>query len=264
MPRCPALSSVVLGRGVRTLLILLVAATFIYGMSFFGRVAAILAALGVLIAFGMVLFWLPRAAHKAFRLGNYPRAKLIYRILGRSYVSVSARAAVDVSIAACEIARADFDSALEWLARVNVDQLSDAAKAAWHNNRAYALARGGTDPDQALNHIEAAIGLRPDVAGFRHTRGVVLLSLGRTDEAIRVLDDLWNELAGNEKVAMLEAERCYDLGRAWRTKGEHDYATDYFERARRAAPESSWAVRASEHLPAGLRRPEALAEFIEA
>jgi len=224
----------------------------------------ILSLLAILISFGMVLFWLPRAAHKAFRLGNYPRAMLIYRILGKCYASPAARAAVDVSIAACEIARNRFDAALGWLDKVNVEELSGPAQAAWHNNRAYALARGGNDAEDALTSIDHAISLRPDVAGFRHTRGVALLALGRTDEAIRVLDDLWNELAGNERVAMLEAERCYDLGRAWRSKGEHDYAIDYFERARRAAPESSWAIRASEHLQPGVRATEALADFIEA
>lgn len=253
-----------LGRGLRNLLVLVAAAAVIYGASLFGRVAGILAALAVLIGFGMVLFWLPRAAHKAFRRGNYPRARLIYRVLRRCYVSLAARAAVDVSIAACEIARTRFDEALRWLNRVDHDSLSDAARAAWHNNHAYALARGGTDPEQALTSIEEAIALRPDVGGFRHTRGVVLLALGRTDEAIRVLDELWTELAGNEKVALLEAERCYDLGRAWNSKGEHDYAVDYFERARRAAPDSTWAIRASEHLPPVVRRHEALAEFLEA
>lgn len=224
----------------------------------------ILSFMTVLICFGLVLFWLPRAAHKAFRYGNYPRAKLIYRMLRRCYVSHSARAAVDVSLGACEIARGRFDVAIRWLDRVDTEQLSDSAKAAWHNNRAYALAREGRDQEGALFNIDQAIALRPDVAGFRHTRGVVLLALGRTDEAIRVLDDLWNELVGDERLAMLEAERCYDLGLAWRQKGEHDYAIDYFERARRAAPDSSWAIRASEHLQPGVRASEPLAEFMEA
>lgn len=242
----------------------MVATGFVYGSAQFGRVGLVLSLIAVLVVFGMVLFWLPRAAHKAFRRGDYGRAKLIYRLLGRWYVSPAARAAVDVSIAACEIAQSRFEQALRWLDRVNLEALSDSAKAAWYNNRAYALARDGRDPDGALANIEEAIALRPDVAGFRHTRGVALLAVGRIDEAIRVLDDLWTEIAGNDKVAMLEAERCYDLGVAWDRKGEHDYAVDYFERARRAAPESAWAIRASDHLKPGIRNRDHIAEFLDA
>ena len=61
--------------------------------------------------------------------------------------------------------------------------------------------------------------------------------------------------------SFLEAERCYDLGMAWRHKGEGDYARDYFERAQRAAPESRWAARAGRHLD-GPRQAAVLAEFL--
>jgi tetratricopeptide (TPR) repeat protein len=165
-------------------------------------------------------------------------------------VSRASRAAIDVSLAACALAVEDWAGALAQLDRVDQESLGEAARAAWLNNRAYALARGGHDPQVALACSDEAIALRPDVAGFRHTRGVALLALGRVDEAITELERLWEELAGEagDEVPLLEAERCYDLGLAWKHKGEGDYAVDYFQRAHRASPGSRWAERAAQYL----------------
>lgn len=250
---------------MRALLVLGLAAASIYAAAAWGRGAALLAGGIWLVGLGFVLVWLPRAAHRAFEAGNFGRAMLLYRILRRFLFDPGARASVDVSRAACALARGDCPAALRILDRIATDDLNEAARAAWLNNRAYALARNGDDCSAALEHSDESIALRPDVAGFRHTRGLALLGLGRIDEAIRELDGLWSDLAGDETVSLLEAERCYDLAVAWTKKGEHDYAIDYFERARRAAPDSSWATRAAEELtrvPA-LRSPPVLAEFIE-
>ena len=100
-------------------------------------------------------------------------------------------------------------------------------------------ARGG------LRHDDCSGRLRPGVAGFRHARGVALLALGRVDEAIRDLDAVWEALEGADAPPLLEAERCFDLGTAWRRKGARDYARDYFERAQRAAPDPPGAERAA-------------------
>jgi hypothetical protein len=87
--------------------------------------------------------------------------------------------------------------------------------------------------------------LRPDLSDFRHTRGLVLLGLGRLDEALRELDAVWQRRVSDNTSPLLEAERCYDLGSAWLKKG------DYFDRARRAAPDSPWAARAAAAMPPG-------------
>lgn len=205
------------------------------------RLALLLTALAVL---GIGWFWLPRSAHRAFERGRYRRAAGLYRILRAARFGRNSRAAVDVSLAACALGLDRADQALAILDRMEVDRLGDAIRAAWHNNRAYALARGGGDARAALQASDQAIALRPDVAGFRHTRGIALLAAGRTDEAIRELDALWAEIGGDEAPPLLEAERCYDLGMAWRAKGELDYSQDYFERARKAAPDSEWARKA--------------------
>jgi tetratricopeptide (TPR) repeat protein len=202
---------------------------------------------GLLVGFGVVL---PRVAHRAFERGDEARAELLYRVVRAVTTGASARGAIDVSVAGCRLGRGDAAAALAVLDRVNPDTLGVAARAAWLNNRAYALARDGkgTNDDvvhHALSSIDAAVKLRPDVAGFRHTRGVVLLALGRLDDAIAELDDVWQRHGGDEAPPLLEAERCYDLGVAWTRKGEADYARDYFQRAQRVAPRSPWAARAS-------------------
>ncbi len=249
-------------RLLRTVLVLGVAGAIVYVAGFFGpgpaAVAAAICAAAILISW----WFLPRAAHRRFGRGDYRRAAFYYRLLRAIRYDAAVRAAVDVSLAACALSEEDWRRALGILDGLEPARLSDSARAAWLNNRAYALARSGDDNAAALACSDEAISLRPDVAGFRHTRGVALLGLGRTDEAIRELDSLWREQSGAGIGPLLEAERCYDLGMAWRNKGETDYAKDYFERARRAAPESRWAALAREHLD-GPRPNAALADFME-
>ncbi len=233
----------------RKLLVIAAVTGAVYVAYGYGRLAAALTLLVCLAVIGATTVWLPRAAHNAFERGDYGRSALYYAILRYAMLDGGARRSCDVSLAACDVARERYSECLRRLEQVSVDRLSDATRSAYLNNQAYALARGGTDANAALASADEAIALRPAVAGFRHTRGVALLALGRVDDAIKELDAVWAELSGDAP-ALLEAERCYDLGMAWRRKGERDYATDYFERAQRAAPESRWAERAAEELGA--------------
>jgi tetratricopeptide (TPR) repeat protein len=143
------------------------------------------------------------------------------------------------------MARDEYADALAALDRVDPAYLAEPVRAAWLNNRAYALARLQLQPELALRCIGEAIDLRPQGAGFRHTRGIALLAIGRIDDAIRELDAVWRAQPAEDESPLLEAERCYDLGVAWISKGELDYGVDYFERARKAAPQSRWAQRAA-------------------
>lgn len=263
MPGTRALSCPVAARLLRLAVVVSVASAIVYVASLFGPGMAVLAAAVCALVLCAAWWWLPRAAHKRFGRGDYARAAIYYQVLRRCRFEAAARASVEVSLAACALAREDWPRALQILDSIEPAVLGDSARAAWLNNRGYALARSGEDLAAALECSEEAISLRPDVAGFRHTRGVALLGLGRADEAIHELDSLWKDHAGGEIKPLLEAERCYDLGLAWRSKGELDYAKDYFERARRAAPESRWAELAREHLD-GPRPNPALADFIEA
>lgn len=239
------------------------AAVVLYIAVIEGRRAGFAAfALWLVLLFVLVV-WLPRAAHRAFRHGNFKRSKFLYKLLRLWALRRSARASVDVSVAACTLALEDWDRAVDLLDRVDMDALGAAARAAWLNNRAYAMTRAGRDPHAALDYADQAIALRPDVAGFRHTRGITLLALDRTDEAITELDRLWSQLSGqsDDESRILEAERCYDLGRAWHKKGEREYAMDYFQRSCRASAQSRWSERAAEHLEP-ISEP-ALADLLE-
>jgi tetratricopeptide (TPR) repeat protein len=212
----------------------------IYAAGLQGRLAAAAVTALALLLLALIFIVLPRLAHAAFERGDHARAETYYRFVRFFVASPAARGAIDVSLAGCRLARGDFRGALAELDRVTPRTLAVAARAAWHNNRAYALARAGGDPS-ALGDIDEAVRLRPDVAGFRHTRGVVLLSLGRVDDAIAELDEVWQRVATAETTPILEAERCYDLGVAWSKKGEREYARDYFVRAQAVAPGSPWA-----------------------
>lgn|GEM_PF-1072300 len=238
----------VLGRLVRAVLVLgaLGTATAIaFGA---GRFIGSIVLVGGLGLVGAGTAWLPRAAHRAFRRGDFDRAALYYGVLRWLVFDPAARESVEVSRAAADLARLRTEPGAGRLDRVRSDELSDAATAAWLNNRAYALARGDVDARRALELVDRAIASRPDVPGFRHTRGLALLVLGRVEAAIRELDAVWGAFDGADAAPVLEAERCYDLGCAWEKKSHGDYARDYFERSQRAAPESVWAERATEKL----------------
>ena len=229
----------------------------------FGPVGAALAGISLFAATGLVLVVLPRTAHRGFRRGAFRRAGLTYRLLGRLRLDREVRSALQVSVAACLLGRERYRDGMAVLARIDTGELGESARAAWLNNRAYALARSGGDGAQALADIEQAIALRPDLSGFRHTRGLALLAIGRLDDAIRELDAVWLKGGAGDTSPLLESERCYDLGLAWHRKGERDYAADYFDRARRAAPDSVWANRALAELrPAEARLPDVLADLV--
>jgi tetratricopeptide (TPR) repeat protein len=224
----------------------------VYVASLHGRLAALVAVGGALLFLATIFILVPRMAHAAFERGDYARAELCYRLHRLFLADPVSRGAIDVSLAGCRLARSDFAGALRELARVAPARLGVAARAAWHNNRAYALARAQTDAGAALADIDEAVRLRPDIVGFRHTRGVVLLAMGRVDDAIAELDEVWHQTAGAAQPPLLEAERCYDLGVAWTRKGEAEYARDYFSRALAVAPGSPWAQRSI----AGLREAQ--------
>jgi tetratricopeptide (TPR) repeat protein len=228
----------------RRLILPAVLGAAVYVANLSGRLAGGLAVAGALALLAVIFILLPRLAHAAFERGDFDRAGLYYRTTRAFVANPASRGAIDVSLAGCRLARKDFAGALAALGRVEPDVLGTAARAAWFNNRAYALARGSGDCGAALTSVDEAIALRPDVAGFRHTRGVVLLALGRLDDAIAELDEVWQSVATEDAPPLLEAERCYDLGRAWQQKGEPDYARDYFQRAQAVAPRSHWAVEA--------------------
>lgn len=217
----------------------------------FGGGPALAAGLGLLLAAGLGLVVGPRLAHRWFRGGRFTRAQLAYRALGWLRIDREARAALEVSAAACLLGRQRHPDGLRRLERIDEASLGETTRAVWLNNRAYALARTGGDLHRALADIDRAMALRPDLSDFRHTRGLVLLGLGRLDEALRELDAVWQRRASEDPSPLLEAERCYDLGAAWLRKGDPAYAADYFDRARRAAPDSPWAARALAAMPAG-------------
>lgn len=214
------------------------------GKSQAGRAGVGIALLAWLVLLGILFVMLPRAAHRAFEQGRFERARILYTIVRATVVDRDARGAIDVSLGGCWLARGDWDGALAHLGRIQPEQLAVSARAALWNNRAYAHARGLKDGPAALKAIDEAIRLRPDVAGFRHTRGLALLHMGRLEEAIAELEAVW-QVTGEEE-PLLEAERCFDLGVAWMQKGEREYARDYFRRARMIAPASPWATRAAE------------------
>ncbi|MBX3157879.1 MAG: tetratricopeptide repeat protein [Deltaproteobacteria bacterium] len=178
---------------------------------------------------GWILLYLPRTAHAAFDATRFPLAYRRYRTLRALAFTRRRERAAHMSCVACRLAAGRVADAEAMLARVDPAQLDPAERVVWLNNRATAALDAGRDPADALALVEEATALRPDVPSVQHTRARALLAVGRTDDAITVLDAM---RTGGELSPYLESERCRDLAAAWEKKGQDDYAADYRRRAR--------------------------------
>ena len=216
------------------------------GGALFGPLGALIAAAAC--SFYLLVFaWLPRAAHRSFSRADYRRAARYFKLAGLVRISASARRAAKLSVCACELGEGRFEEGLTVIEKLPESKLEPGARAVWNNNVAYALARLEIRSTEAVAYANSALEKRPALPGFLHTRAIALLAAGRIEEAISGLEEAYT---GDSTESPLEAERCFDLGRAWARKGEDDYACDYFNRARVAAPTSLWAGRAEAELRA--------------
>ena len=188
--------------------------------------------IGVVLAIAATVWlvlWLPRTAHAAFEAARYARAARRYRLIAASAFTPARERAAVLSRAGCDVAAGRLASAERILAGFDAGSLEAAERVTWLNNRACIALETGGDPHAALELVEQAVALRPDVPAVQHTRATALIALGRFDDAIGVLEAM---RAGGELSPALEALRCRELARAWDHKGQPDYAADYRDRAR--------------------------------
>lgn len=214
-----------------------------------------LALVAVLVAFLAVRYLLPRFAHRSFVAGAFADARWRYRAVLWTSITRRRRAAARVSIAGAFLAEGRFADGAAATEAVDGESLDPATRAGWLNNRAYAALRQGARGDaaeRALGWVRDALKARPEVPALLHTEGIALLATGRTEEAIRVLEGLWDH---GELGARLESERSADLARAWAARGELAYAADYARRARLAAPDAPWNVADDAVAPSAIDPP---------
>tara|TARA_R110002096_G_scaffold299503_6_gene494243 strand:+ start:168640 stop:169407 length:768 start_codon:yes stop_codon:yes gene_type:complete len=182
------------------------------------------------------------SATSALARGECKKARRRYSLVLFTALSRTIRLSCRLSLAACDAADARFEACLRRLDRVSIPATETSLSAVALNLRAYCLARSGKELERALILSKECVEMRPHVPGFRHTRGLLLLELGRYEESIRDLEATWDEGQGS---ALFESERCFDLGRLWSMRGQEDYARDYYARALQAFPEGPWAHKAS-------------------
>ena len=191
--------------------------------------------IGVVAAIAGIVWlvvWLPRSAHAAFEAARYARAGRRYQLIAATAFTAARERAALLSRAGCDLAAGRHAAAERLLARFDGDALDAAERVTWLNNRACVALETGGDPRAALELVEQAVALRPDVPAVQHTRATALIALGRFDDAIGVLEAM---RAGGELSPALEAMRCRELATAWDHKGQPDYAADYRDRARLVA-----------------------------
>ena len=193
-----------------------------------GRIGLLVAVTLDLVAVLWLWLWLPRSAHAMFESGRFPDAVRRYRIVGALTRSATRERAALHSRIGCHVAAGELELADRLLATIDGAKLDTQERAVWLNNRACAVLARGSDPHAALALSDEASALRPDVPALQHTRGMALLAVGRTDDAIAILDGM---RAAGELSPRLEAERCRELAAAWTAKNEPAYADDYRIRA---------------------------------
>ena len=197
-----------------------------------GRPWILIGAAAMAAGTAWLILWLPRAAHAAFEAARYAAAERRYRVIAAlAFTAARERAAV-LSRAGCAVAVGRLSDGERLLGRFDGGALVAAERVTWLNNRACLALEAGGEPRAALDLVEQAIALRPDVPAVQHTRAIALIALGRFDDAIGVLEAM---RAGGELSPALEAMRCRELARAWDEKGQPDYAADYRDRARLVA-----------------------------
>ena len=201
-----------------------------------------LVAVVVVVAMMVARFLLPRLAHRSFAAGNFREARRRYRMIAWTSLTRQRRTAARVSIAGAYLAEGGWADGAAATDAIDGEGLDPATRAGWLNNRAYAALRLGAHAEaaeRALAQVREALRLRPEVPALLHTEGLALLATGRTEDAIRVLESLWEHGALGPR---LESERAADLARAWAARGEAAYAADYARRARQAMPDAPWNV----------------------
>ncbi|CAN5918687.1 hypothetical protein BH11MYX2_BH11MYX2_13930 [soil metagenome] len=175
-----------------------------------------------------IQLWLPRMAHAAFSVGKWKRATRYYRLIGALAFRARRKRSAVLSRGACAVGAGDHDQAATLLAALDGTELESVEHAVLLNNLACLSLDTGAPATDALALAEQAIELRPDVPALQHTRARALLVVGRTDDAIAVLDGM---RAGGELAPWLEGQRCRELATAWETKGQAEYAAEYRSRA---------------------------------
>jgi tetratricopeptide (TPR) repeat protein len=135
---------------------------------------------------------------------------------------------------------ADENDSLYQLARKYL--ATDPDNSLWLNNGAWALAMMNKDLERALQMVERAVAISGDCAlTYRNTHAVVLLKMGRVDEAISELNEcLASELASSQAV------NRYYLGEAYLEKGDRDTAINYFRQAAGLDSSSEYSELAEE------------------
>lgn len=105
------------------------------------------------------------------------------------------------------------------------------------NNRAYAMATGGGDPETAVALAEKACAARPRNPRYLETAAMALMSAGRAEEAAGRLERAWG-LAARETP---EARRAIleGLARAWLAAGRESLAWQAWEARAREFPEEA-------------------------
>ncbi len=124
------------------------------------------------------------------------------------------------------------------------DSLPDPLKATWDMNHAYYLLATHKDPVEAFR-IADQVPSQTDPTcppAFPPTRGLALLAMGRTKDAIT---DLTRSLDARDLGAWQRAEAHYHLAQAWKALGHPAYASDHLIRTCNTCAASPYAERAS-------------------
>ena len=151
-----------------------------------------------LLLTSVVGLWLARlvrrliisSATRSLARGEYRKARHRYLFLRLTAIPRIARLSCELSLAACNAAEEEFETCLDRLARCEVPPTEESLQAVALNLRAYCYARSRQSLDEALKLAQRCVAIRPHVAGFRHTRGLLLLELGRHEGDPRLGSDV--------------------------------------------------------------------------
>lgn len=203
-----------------------------------------------LVTTGLVLLDVLRTGRRIladFRGGDFQDALKGTRWLRSVTRRRRSRAALDLNLAACQLAMGRHEEGGETLASIPRADLPETLLPILYNNQAYHLLLSGRDPEEALALADRAALDGPQNPAFRSTRGIAHLAMGQVEDAIAELQTAIDAgLKAQGPAAM--SENYFHLARAWEARGEPAYARDHFLKSLNICPECRFAKLSAERL----------------
>ena len=202
---------------------------------------------GALVILVADLVRLPSTAQRHRNAGRLDRAAQHLAVWAHIAPTKSSRTKARLALASVLLSSGRFEEGGAILRLVDRASLPAGLGATWDLDHAYYLIGTHHDPQKAFSIVDQ-LETSADPAcppAFTPTRGLALLAMGRTLDAVTALT---NDIATKKLGAAELAEANYHLAQAWKTLGHPAYAADHLVQACNLCAASPYAAKATREI----------------